>query len=290
MSFLITGATGFIGQRVVRSAIAQGYKVAILTRSPEKTKGLFGDNIVIYDQNKFLAGEEKIDSKTYDKVIHLAWADVKNYTDDTNYTANLEFQKQFIDRVISCGIKNITFAGTCFEYGLREGICREDDPAPETYPTTYAKAKHELYKQLLNIQKNNSEFNFKWLRFFYVYGVGSRPNSLLSQLLRAIESGEKEFNMSVGDQKRDYINIETLAHNIVVIAGQNEQAGIINIGTGKPRTVLEFVEAILKIKNYNLKLNKGFYPYASYEPKEFWADVTKLKSIKGTKFDNKIWL
>jgi nucleoside-diphosphate-sugar epimerase len=84
--------------------------------------------------------------------------------------------------------------------------------------------------------------------------------------------------------------IDTLTHNIAAIANQAEQTGIINIGNGKPTSVSNFINAILKIKNSDIKLNKGHYPYASYEPHEFYADITKLKSVAGVKFDDSLWL
>lgn len=285
MSFLVTGATGFIGTHVVSSALSMGHEVGVITRTFDKASQQFGDKVKIYTVDELFSGD--IDA-SYEKVIHLAWADVSNYMDESNLRENLLLQTKFIDSLTALGISDITVAGTCLEYGMREGKCSEAEPAPEFYPTAYAKAKNELYSYI--VDKKSPELNFKWLRFFYVYGVGSRPNSLLSLLLKAIENGDKEFNMSKGDQKRDFIHIETLAHNVVACAEQSDIKGIINIGNGKPVSVSEFVESILKIKKSNMKLNKGHYPYAEYEPHEFWADISKLKSVAKVKFDENIKL
>lgn len=290
MSFLITGATGFIGRHVVQSALEQGHEVAVVARAPEKARGLFGDSVVIYNQEAYFSRKVEVDSSVYDKAIHLAWADVSNYMGDGNSLENLALQKKFITTFLAFGIKDITVAGTCLEYGMMGGECSESRAVKKVFATSYAKAKHDLYSYLLDIQRQDSFINIKWLRLFYVYGEGSRSNSLLSLLNKAIENGDDEFNMSMGDQKRDFIHIHTLAHNIVAVANQRKQSGIVNIGNGKPVSVLEFVESILKIKDYKMKLNKGFYPYTTYEPHEFWADISKLKSIKGAKFDDKIWL
>jgi uncharacterized protein YbjT (DUF2867 family) len=44
---LVVGATGMLGEPVARQLDADGYKVRILTRSPEKAKTKFGDSYEI---------------------------------------------------------------------------------------------------------------------------------------------------------------------------------------------------------------------------------------------------
>ena len=65
-------------------------------------------------------------------------------------------------------------------------------------------------------------FDCKWIRLFYMYGEGQNPNSLLSQLQTALQNGDQEFNMSGGEQERDYLPIEKVAEYIVTIALQNK--------------------------------------------------------------------
>ena len=108
---------------------------------------------------------------------------------------------------------------------------------------------------------------------------GQNPNSLLSQLDRALVNGDAVFNMSGGEQVRDYLPVEKVAENIVKIALQQNVTGIINCCSGKGITVKEFVENYLKEKNKTITLNLGYYPYADYEPMSFWGDDRKLKIL-----------
>ena len=112
-----------------------------------------------------------------------------------------------------------------------------------------------------------------------MYGTGQNPNSLLSQLDRALANGEVGFNMSGGEQQRDYLPVETVVAYISKIALQNEVEGIINCCSGNPVTVKHFVENYLAKNNQHIQLNLGHYPYADYEPMRFWGDDKKLKSI-----------
>ena len=113
-----------------------------------------------------------------------------------------------------------------------------------------------------------------------MYGRGQNPNSLLSQLEKALATGEKVFNMSGGEQIRDFMPVEEVASAIVSIAFQNKISGIINCCSGKPVKVMDFVRSYLREKSKDLTLNLGYYPYPDYEPMAFWGDNTKLKTIR----------
>ena len=159
---------------------------------------------------------------------------------------------------------------------MQEGCLNEDMPVMPA--TAYAIAKDNLRKQLVQLQAQHN-FQLKWVRLFYMFGAGQNPNSLLSQLEKALQNGEKSFNMSGGEQLRDYLPVEKVAAYICTIALQNKVTGIINCCSGKGITVKEFVQNYLKEKNKTIALNLGYYPYTDYEPMSFWGDDGELKKI-----------
>ena len=178
--------------------------------------------------------------------------------------------------MVSHGLKKLVVTGTCFEYGMREGCLSEEMIANPQNP--YAIAKDTLRRFLFELQKRQ-EFDCTWIRLFYMYGKGQNPNSLLSQLESALQKGDTGFNMSGGEQLRDYLPIEKAAEYIVKISLQNKVAGIINCCSGKPIKVRQLVENYLKNIQGKIELNTGYYPYPDYEPMSFWGDDTKLKNI-----------
>ena len=113
-----------------------------------------------------------------------------------------------------------------------------------------------------------------------MYGKGQNPNSLLSQLDKALEEGKETFNMSGGEQVRDFLPVEKVARHIVNIALQKEVSGVINCCSGIPVTVKKLVEDYIHKKNKTITLNLGYYPYPDYEPMAFWGDTGKLKKVK----------
>ena len=94
-----------------------------------------------------------------------------------------------------------------------------------------------------------------------MYGKGQNPNSLISQLDRALVNGEQVFNMSGGEQVRDYLPVEKVAENIVKIALQTQIDGVINNCSGEPVTVREFVANYLKSNNKSITLNPVSYTH-----------------------------
>jgi nucleoside-diphosphate-sugar epimerase len=278
---LVTGATGFIGNYVIEELLRKGYAVIASSSNINSAAGKNWFQKVRYipfDLKQFDQANNYQQYFNYpDLVIHLAWEGLPNYKAVFHTEENLPRHFAFIKNLVENGQKNITVTGTCFEYGMQEGCLTEE---METKPANaYAIAKDELRKQVQGLQQRHA-FYFKWVRLFYMYGAGQNPNSLLSQLDRALEHGDAVFNMSGGEQVRDYLPVEAVAVNIVAIALQENVTGIINCCSGKGITVKDFVQNYLKEKNKSIALNLGYYPYADYESMVFWGDNSKLKKIK----------
>ncbi len=278
MKVLVTGATGFIGNYVVQELLNKGASVITTSTSLHKAESFpwfvnvrhipFNINDAENEMNLFSFFHSP------DVLIHLAWQGLPDYKSPAHTDQYLPKHTRFLNNLIEHGLQNVTVAGTCLEYGLQEGCLSEElDPKPST---AYAIAKNELRKTLVEMQQ---QFHFKltWVRLFYMYGKGQNPKSLFSQLDKAIEQKLEVFNMSNGDQQRDYLSVKTVAGHIVSLALQEKDLGTINCCSGVPVTILHLVKEFISKKNSNIRLNTGFYPYPDYEPKFFWGDNKKLK-------------
>ena len=149
----------------------------------------------------------------------------------------------------------------------------------ETFPTTpYGFAKDVLRKSLQFLQSEKS-FTLQWMRLFYMYGEGQNKNSLLAQLDRAIDEGQSTFNMSKGDQLRDYLPIKEVAENFVLALENPQCHGVINCCSGIPVSVLDLVNQRCQEKASNIQLNRGYYPYPDYEPLSFWGVPSKIRLL-----------
>jgi dTDP-6-deoxy-L-talose 4-dehydrogenase (NAD+) len=209
-----------------------------------------------------------------DLVIHLAWSGLPHYYNWQHFTTNLQVSFQFISNLARGGLKDITVSGTCLEYGFREGRLSEDLPAEPANP--YAIAKDSLRRALEHLAREH-DLTYKWLRLFYMYGEGQKPNAIIPQLEAALQRRDSVFNMSGGEQVRDYLPVTVVAANICMVALQQEVTGIINCCSGTGTMVKDLVAAHLQKSGRDVKLNLGHYPYPVHEPFQFWGDDSKLK-------------
>jgi len=286
MHILVTGATGFIGRSVAREALSRGHAVTALARSHARADATLSPHKNLRVEVAATLADYR-PKQSFDRLIHLAWDGSYKYNDPDALLKNLPEQFDFLRYMAEAGLADMTVGGSCHEYGTREGMLHEDDPA--NGGTYYSLAKVTLYRMLLMLPAvMQNKMRLKWLRFFYVYGKDQRASSLCPQLLAAIERKDSSFDMSPGDQERDFISAASLAHNTLAVAEQEQVTGIINMGEGRAVKVIDFVRDIMRQKGHKMTLNCGRYPYPAHEPFSLRADVTKLKSVRGVKISDEI--
>lgn len=282
---LVTGCTGFIGHHVVERLLALGCDVVASSRDTSVAEKAAWFGRVAYKPHTIgAAGDISAGRKDLfdyfgrpETLIHLAWPGLPNYGESFHMETNLVNDLAFLRNLITHGLGDATVAGTCFEYGMREGcLAEDDDPSPTN---CYGEAKDTLRRNLEELGKQY-EFRLKWVRLFYMYGDGQSPNSLIPQLARAVERGDAAFDMSPGDQQRDFLPIEKVAHNLCAIALQKKITGVINCCSGRPIEVKDFVAGYCRERGLDIELNLGAYPYSSMEPRNFWGSTEKLRRVE----------
>jgi dTDP-6-deoxy-L-talose 4-dehydrogenase (NAD+) len=280
MKILVTGATGFVGNHVIKYLLDNKIEVFATSRKEDDAKKMTWFHNVKYFQFDICDYDSENNLFEYfekpDVLIHLAWSRLSNYMDIKHIEENLFEHSNFLKKYIESGGKQIVIAGTCLEYGDQNGLLSEEMAPKPNCP--YAIAKDNLRRYMIELQKTNL-FILQWVRLFYMYGEGQNNKAIIPQLEIAVRNCETEFNMSGGEQLRDYLSITTVAEYISKIAFQKQITGIINCSSGIPISIRKLIEDEIKNNNYNIKLNLGYYPYPSYEPMAFWGDCSKIKSI-----------
>jgi len=278
MKVALTGATGFVG-RHVREALERKPTVELTLvsrrpRPPELDGGTGWATLDIAEapEDSFVRIGQP------DVLIHLAWDGLPNYKLATHFEEEAPRQYRFLKRLAEQGLKRLAVTGTCFEYGMVEG--RLSEVLPPAPSNAYGVAKDQLRREL-ELTLPALGCDLVWARLFYMFGEGQNASSLYQLVMRACAERAERFAMSGGEQLRDFLPVETVADHVVALALAPDVSGIVNIGSGRPRSVRAMVESWVNAARHEMKLDLGHYPYPDYEPFAFWAATERLDKLRG---------
>ena len=278
MKVAVTGASGFIGRHVIAALGDRSVSVTgVLRPGKAVPEWLTGHDVVHVDiasppPNPFITLGRP------DVVIHLAWGGLPNYRAQHHVDGELPLHYKFLRGLIEDGLTALLVSGTCFEYGMQSGALAEDlEPHPAN---PYGVAKDALRRQLEALA-DERPFALTWARLFYLFGEGQATGSLRAQLERAVRAGSTSFDMSGGEQIRDYLPVRQAAEYLVTLALSSISHGIVNVCSGHPVSVRALVARWVEENGWTIAPNLGKYAYPDYEPMSFWGDARKLQQCVG---------
>lgn len=269
---LVTGACGYIGRHVVAELLRQGHHVIA---SDFENLGL-PESVEFTNYPIFNA-----DPDVYDKLgrpdvlIHLAWKNGFIH----NASAHMEELSRhvvFLNHMIDAGIWSVSVMGSMHEVGYWEGAIRADTPCNPL--NLYGVSKNAL-RQAMLLYCQGKETNFHWLRAFYIFGDDKRGSSIFAKLHQAVEAGKETFPFTSGKNYYDFIHIDELAKQIVAASVQDRKNGIINVCTGKPKTLAEQVEWYIQDNRLPITLEYGKFPDRPYDSPGVWGDPSEIQQI-----------
>lgn len=276
MRFLLTGASGFLGKRLIERLSKEGHEVFVLARrQPDDLAGATFVKGDITDKQQLAEAAQA--SGQIDAVIHLA-ANVPKTKDEDVASAMCEVNVVGTVNVLEAFgpiTKNFVYASTAEVYGLpetNEPISEQLTPQPLSYYGA-SKLAGELFCRVYG-QRNNLPVSM--LRFSVMYGPGDTINRAIPNFINKALAGE---NLEVfgGEEVRDYLHLDD-AVRALQLAATRAQAGVFNIGTGHGVAIKDVAEMIISKVNPKLK--------ASVLPREKKAadivlDISKAKQELG---------
>lgn len=269
---LVTGANGYIGRHVVNALISRGADVIAADFATENVNPFaqkFQCDVLDLYGNLFTHFGEP------DACIHLAWKDSFAHNAPT-HMADLSKHYIFIQNLVSNGLKQLAVMGSMHEVGYYEG-CVSD--ATICNPMNlYGVAKDALRRSAL-ILGNQHQVVVQWLRAFYIFGDDKTNHSIFTKLIDAEENGRKIFPFTTGQNKNDFIHIDSLAAMISACLMQTDVQGVIHCCTGKAISLAEMIEQYIIDHKFSIKLAYGAFPERSYDSPAIWGDNTKINQI-----------
>ena len=235
MTTLITGATGFIGRRLISAVDGE---IRVLSRAVHSDL-----ETVICDLQSSVISDNTLDN--IDTVFHLAGFahDMRDPSKivDLYYKINVSATVQLAELAVKSGVKRFVFVSSVKAGGIstpKKCINENDQIDPEGI---YGKTKREAELRLLKIGKE-SGMHISIIRPSLVYGPDVKGN--LKSMLLGVEKGWFPPLPETGN-KRSMIHVDDLVRAILLVADDDRANGEIFIATdGTPHSSREIYNAM----------------------------------------------
>jgi nucleoside-diphosphate-sugar epimerase len=265
----VTGGNGFIGRPAVEALVSLGATVRVASRSAR------GEASVHFDIADKSSWPNLLMPEPPQRLLHLAWDHLDNFNDPRHYLEELPRHAEFLLWCAAHGIADITIAGTCLEYGVKNGPLDEEVSAAPV--TAYAIAKDSL-RRMLEHAARTDRFVLKWARIFFVRGDDKEEKGVFEMIRKAGAAGKPSIDLTWGEQLRDYLPRAEIGRFLALFCLQNEIRGIVNCCSGEPVSIRKAVERYAQ-QWPDLKLDFGKVPYRGYEPMALWGDRRRMERV-----------
>lgn len=270
MKVMVTGSDGYIGQGVVAELLNKGCEVTAMGFTPcgikhKNLKENLGD-IFSYDFNS---------SEIPDMVLHLAWRNGFIHN-DLSHLEDLPKHYLFLKAALNAGVNRVAVMGTMHEVGYHEGAVSESTPCNPT--TLYGVAKNAL-RQMTKELCRQHDAQLQWLRGFYLVSNDGRGSSIFAKIVNSEREGKKEFPFTSGRCKYDFLPYDQFCQQVVAAVTQDKVDGVINICSGQPIALGEYIEHFISENGFSIRLAYGKYPDRPYDSPAIWGDSTKIRQI-----------
>lgn len=260
---LVTGGAGFIGSHVVDAYLAAGHDVTIVDNLSTGRRANLNPDATFYEVD---IGDAEALADVFAHVRpqvvnhHAAQVDVRRSVDDPTFDAqiNVVGTLNLLEQARTHGTEKVIFISSGGAiYGEPVYLpCDEDHPIQPLSPYGASKYAVEVY---LSVYRATHGLATTILRYANVYGPRQDPYGEAGVV--AIFTGKMLANetptiFGTGEQERDFVYVEDCARANVLALEENDN-GVYNIGTGVPTSVNELTAVLQDITGYKSQIEYG---------------------------------
>ena len=282
---LVTGASGFLGSRLVRRLHGRTRRLVAMARGAATVAhpGLKDVEVVLGDVS--VGGQIARAIKDIDVVIHFAGhSGAGSSAEDPVYdlTANAGGTIALLEAARKRGGPiRVVFPGSRLEYGRVDRIpVAESAPLRPVSPYGVSKYACEMY---LDLYSRLYGISYAVARLTNPYGpwIG-RPGldyNVLNKLIATAKSGGAIRVYGDGAQQRDYVFVDDVVDAIVLLASLPENVTA-NVGSGTGMSLRAAAETIVRVAGCG-SVESAPWPEQAQrvETGDFVADVSRMRSF-----------
>jgi len=262
MYYVVTGAAGFIGSKLVEALNRRGITEIIAVDSlkqGDKFRNLAKYEIADYlDQAELLSALENL-SGSVEAILHQGACSDTTETDgqfvmSTNYSYSKQLLEWSQDEEIP-----FLYASSAAVYGDSQEF--REERRCERPLNLYAYSKF-LFDQVVRQMLNARTAQVAGLRYFNVYGpneqhkvYGSDMRSVAYQAFHQFKAEGKvklfvgSGGYADGEQRRDFIHVDDVAAVNMWLLERRDVSGIFNCGTGRAQSFNDVATAVINTVN-----------------------------------------
>ena len=282
-SVLVTGATGFIGQTLVKRLVTAGARVwaGVAPQDPPERVGALpaGVKRLTFDVRRGKAVAEAVEAAAPEVVFHLAAVGVTNAGVDPALAlaVNAGGTINLLEAIHGQDVRRVLLTGTCYEYGAAA-----DEETPEGLDPFNAYAASKVAAWAFGRMGWRAHgLPVVTVRPFQVYGPGQPAGSLVPAAIRAALTGS-DFPMTPGAQTRDFIYVEDVANGMLAAAtAEGIDGASLDLGSGTARPIRRVVERIWRMAGATGQLLPGALDYRPGEVMRVVADADRTARLTG---------
>lgn len=283
---LVTGATGFIGNKMIDKLLEENLSViAVVRENSNRIDTLRDKNVklVYCDLNNIKNLPTLLEGKEIDTIYHFAWQGVSDKDLKNEYIQldNVQATLDLINIAPLIGCKRFIGAGSIHELEAQKEM--DEDKIVTNLGMAYKTAKltaHYMGKALAG----SKNIDFFWPLISNTYGIGENSSRLINTIIRNIFNNQTT-PLSSGDQHYDFVYIDDLIEAFYLIGQKGINGRNYFIGSGNPKPLKEYLEIVEDVTNKknesNIKLSFGeIKSNVVYLPKESF-DISSLVNDTG---------
>ncbi len=301
MTYLVTGAAGFIGMHTCRQLLERGESVIGVdvvndyydpTLKEARLRLLQESPSFVFHRADVAdrAAMEKIAAEHPEitRIIHLAAQAGVRYSLENPYAyihSNIDGQVVMLElarHLPHC--EHFVYASSSSVYGSNEKLPFSVEDRVDNPISLYAATKKSselmahCYSHLYRIPTTG-------LRFFTVYGPWGRPDMAAFLFTRAMLEGKPIQVFNNGDMRRDFTYIDDIVGGILAVAAHPPAAGsaaparVYNIGNHRSEPLVRFISIIEQALGIKAKI--AYQPMQPGDVKETFADIQPLRDEIG---------